>query len=196
MFARVIILVGALAWSLLPVSSVALGAMGLAAVVAGVVTLLRPGAGRIDQGGELPLKNPFRLLSAIKFAALFAAVLLLSRLTQRYLPEAGLYWVSAIAGSTDVDAVALSLLDLAGTTTVSPELVARGLVIAAMANTLVKLGLIGFLGNRRLAWRLAEAHRWMSWRQARRRWCSSERGSVRGVKVEDAALAAPRTAAG
>jgi uncharacterized membrane protein (DUF4010 family) len=102
------------------------------------------------------MKNPFRLLSAIKFAALFAAVLLVSRWTQLYLPDVGLYWVSLVAGSTDVDAVALSLLELVNTD-VSETVLVRGLILAAASNTLVKLALMGALGTRPLAWRLLPA---------------------------------------
>jgi uncharacterized membrane protein (DUF4010 family) len=156
MFARVIALVGALAPALLPRTAIALGVMGVACVGSGLIAFFGRGGGSVSGGHELPMKNPFRLLSAIKFAALFAAVLLVSRWTQLYLPDVGLYWVSLVAGSTDVDAVALSLLELVDTD-VSETVLVRGLILAAASNTLVKLALMGALGTRPLAWRLLPA---------------------------------------
>jgi uncharacterized membrane protein (DUF4010 family) len=45
----------------------------------------------------VPLRNPFSLTSAVQFAVLFAAVLLLVKVTQFYFPG-GVYVVAALAG--------------------------------------------------------------------------------------------------
>ena len=97
------------------------------------------------------MRNPFRLMAAIKFAMLFAAVLLASKIAQRYAPATGLYYISAIAGSTDVDPVTLSLLGMFGHGEIVARVVASGMVIAAIANTLIKLGMIAVLGSRTVA---------------------------------------------
>lgn len=154
MFLRVIVIVGGLAMSALPSASLALGTMGLAALCTGLLALRGAGAWSASSDRELDLKNPFRLRSAAKFALLFAAVLLAAELARRHLPEAGLYGVSALAGATDVDAVALSLLELVGRGEVGTLVVVRGLVIAAVANTWVKLMMTLTLGDRRLFLRL------------------------------------------
>ena len=103
------------------------------------------------------MKNPFRLWPAIKFAALFAVVLVVSRVAQAHSPGQGLYWVSALAGSTDVDTVVLSLCELHGKGVVSDDLAVRGMVIASIANTLVKLALLRVLGTRQIAGRMLAA---------------------------------------
>lgn len=150
MFLRVIVIVGGLAASALPSAALALGGMGLCAVLAGIVALRNAGAWGAAGERDLGLKNPFRLRSAAKFALLFAAVLVVSKLAQQHAPGAGVYWVSALAGATDVDAVALSLLELFSRGEATTLVVVRGTVIAAVANTWVKLALTLTLGDRRL----------------------------------------------
>ncbi len=154
MFLRVIVIVGGLAVSALPSAALALGTMGLAAVLAGLFALRGSGAWRAAGERDLGLRNPFRLRSAIKFALLFAVVLVVSKLAQQYAPGSGVYWVSALAGATDVDAVALSLLELVSRGEATTPVVVRGMVIAAVANTWVKLALTLTLGDRRLFLRL------------------------------------------
>lgn len=154
MFLRVIVIVGGLAISALPSASLALGGMGLCAVLTGLVALRGAGAWSATGERDLGLRNPFRLRSAVKFALLFAAVLVVSKLAQQHAPGAGVYWVSALAGATDVDAVALSLLELVARGEATTAVVVRGMVIAAVANTWVKLALTLTLGDRRLFLRL------------------------------------------
>lgn len=157
MFVRVIVLVGALRWPLLgplawPMLAMALVGLGLA------LWALRGRESTVDEEPRaLGLKNPFRLWPAIKFAALFAVVLVVSRLVQMRSPGQGLYWVSALAGSTDVDTVVLSLAELHGKGDIGTELAVRGIVIASIANTVVKLVLLRALGTPQIARRMLVA---------------------------------------
>ena len=101
-------------------------------------------------GPGVPLRNPFSLLAATKFGLLFAVVLVLVTLVQRHFPGGGTYLVAALAGSSDVDAITLSMATLArgGDT---PVTVATGaIVVAVLANTLVKCALSATLGGGRL----------------------------------------------
>jgi uncharacterized membrane protein (DUF4010 family) len=81
-------------------------------VVAGLFALIyfrRQATSRSEAGGvgqQVAVKNPFRLTAAAKFAAFFAAVLLVVKLAQRSLPAESLYVVAALAGLSDVDAIA------------------------------------------------------------------------------------------
>jgi uncharacterized membrane protein (DUF4010 family) len=93
----------------------------------------------------LTVSNPFSLSSAMRFGALFAAVLLVVKLAQQYAPGVGLVVVAALAGSVDVDAIALSVAgDASG-----PGLpqAATALAAAALSNTLVKCGMVLALGH-------------------------------------------------
>ena len=124
--------------------------MGAAAVLlAGFFYLRRIRAARqkdgADSGSEVRLANPFSLTSAVKFAAFFAAVLLVLALVQRYFPGQGLLVVAAIAGLTDVDAITLSMADYARGGNAGTAVSA--IVIASLSNTVVKTGMVAALGG-------------------------------------------------
>ncbi len=93
----------------------------------------------------MPLRNPFSLTSAIKFAALFAVVLLVVKLVQAHAPETGLYYVAALAGTTDVDAITLSMAQYARTG--NPSVASHAITIAVLSNTIVKTGMVTALGS-------------------------------------------------
>jgi uncharacterized membrane protein (DUF4010 family) len=91
---------------------------------------------------DVPLRNPFSLSSAIRFALLFAVVLLVVELVQTYFPRSGVYAVSALAGLTDVDAITLSVAASARDGDVAPGTAVIAIVIAALTNTAVKAGFV------------------------------------------------------
>jgi uncharacterized membrane protein (DUF4010 family) len=100
------------------------------------------------EAGEVQLRNPFSLTSAIKFAALFAAVLLIVKIVQLQAPPSGMYLVAGLAGMTDVDAITLSMAQYAHNN--SPQIAAHAITIAALSNTVVKAGMVVVLGGARL----------------------------------------------
>ncbi|HRO59409.1 MAG TPA: MgtC/SapB family protein [Burkholderiaceae bacterium] len=104
------------------------------------------GDGYGDRNGAI--RNPFSLASAIRFGALFAAVLLVVEIAQQRAPGVGVYVVSALAGSVDVDAITLSLAGNAGEPDRHPEAV-RAILIAALTNTVVKCAMVVGLGGGR-----------------------------------------------
>jgi uncharacterized membrane protein (DUF4010 family) len=146
MFGRVLVLVLAvnvgLVYPLLPPFAV----MGLVTLLAAWLLYRRSGATAGPQ--DVPLKNPFSLTAAAKFAAVFAVVLLLVKLTQFYFPGGGIYIVAALAGLTDVDAITLSMAEYAKAN--PPTVAAIAVVIAALSNTVVKCGMVATLGGRAL----------------------------------------------
>ena len=93
----------------------------------------------------MPLSNPFSLTSAAKFTAFFAVVLMLVALTRHYYEGQGLLLVAALAGLTDVDAITLSMADYARIG--EADLAAQAIVVAALANTVVKVGMVVVLGG-------------------------------------------------
>jgi uncharacterized membrane protein (DUF4010 family) len=146
MFGRVLVLVLAvnigLVYPLLP----PFAAMGLVTLLA--AWLLYRRGGETAERQDLPLKNPFSLTAAAKFAAIFAVVLLLVKVTQFYFPGGGVYIVAALAGLTDVDAITLSMAEYAKAN--PPIVAATAVVIAAISNTVVKCGMVATLGGRAL----------------------------------------------
>ena len=83
------------------------------------------------------LKNPFELGPALRFAALLVLILLLVEGARRWFGDAGIYLVSLLAGLTDVDAITLSLASKARDG-LAHEVAARGIVFAALSNSLVR----------------------------------------------------------
>jgi uncharacterized membrane protein (DUF4010 family) len=110
----------------------------------------------VEASGEVPVKNPFSLTAATQFGLLFAVVLVVVKLTERFASAEGLYLVALVAGLTDVDAITLSMADYARQGN-APAIAATAIVIAALSNTVVKCGLVLVLGSHALRMRLAGA---------------------------------------
>ncbi len=86
---------------------------------------------------KIYLKNPFDLIMAIKFGALLGIIMFLSRLLQNWFGQAGIYLLAGVSGITDVDAITLTLSQLADKT-VSVQLAASAILLATVVNTLTK----------------------------------------------------------
>jgi len=142
MFVRVLIMVLVVNRSLVKPLLTPLLAM---AAVGGAVAWYAHTRAPSKEQANVPLSNPFSLTSAIKFAAVFAVVLLVVKLTQIYAPPGGLYVVAALAGTTDVDAITLSMAQYARSADVTTA--AHAIVIATLANTVVKAGMVSTLGS-------------------------------------------------
>jgi uncharacterized membrane protein (DUF4010 family) len=95
---------------------------------------------------EVKFATPFELGPAVKFGLLYAAVLVGARAAQLYLGDAGVYLASALSGVADVDAITLSLARLSAAGETALPVAARAVVLAALANTAVKGGMVLALG--------------------------------------------------
>jgi uncharacterized membrane protein (DUF4010 family) len=105
-------------------------------------------AQRTDQGSDMKLANPFELGPAIKFGILYAVILVVAKAAQFYFNEAGLYAAAALAGLADVDAITLSMAELAGSGgDIAVPTAARAIVLAVISNTLVKGGIALSIGT-------------------------------------------------
>jgi uncharacterized membrane protein (DUF4010 family) len=69
-------------------------------------------------------------------------VLLLVALMQTYLPGRGLYALAALAGLTDVDAITLSMASCTAQGTCTTQAGVTSIVIASIANTFTKCGMV------------------------------------------------------
>ncbi|QAU35201.1 MgtC/SapB family protein [Janthinobacterium sp. 17J80-10] len=98
----------------------------------------------VEQQG-VAVANPFSLGSAIRFGAMFALVLVIVKLAQEHAPGTGVYVVSALAGSVDIDPLILSV---AKQNHENGQLAQAGtaIVIAILANTAVKCIMVASMG--------------------------------------------------
>jgi uncharacterized membrane protein (DUF4010 family) len=144
MFVRVPLLVAVVAPAL--ASALVLGMAALAAPGLALCAVLwrrqRSAAMATVSAGQ----NPFELGLAIRFGLLFGVVTFASKAAAVYLGDSGLYLAGALAGLTDVDAIALSMANLASGDAASLPVAARTVVIAVVANTLLKGVLAATLG--------------------------------------------------
>jgi uncharacterized membrane protein (DUF4010 family) len=143
MFVRVVVMVLVVYAPLARPLLLPFSLMGLASGAAALALYRRAGTGG---GGEVPLRSPFSLREAVKFALFFAAVLLGVALAGRHFPGRGELAVAALAGLTDVDAITLSMADHARRET-SPGLAVAAIAVAALSNTIVKSLMAAFLGT-------------------------------------------------
>ncbi len=93
--------------------------------------------------------NPFELGAAIRFGLILAAIMLSAKGIRTWFGDAGLYTLSGISGIIDVDAITLSIAKMT-TQSLPLEVGGKAIILAVMVNTLVKMGLILFLGIRLL----------------------------------------------
>ena len=102
---------------------------------------------------SVTIRNPFSLTSAMKFAAFFVAILVVVKLVQQHAPGDGLYAVAVLAGTTDVDAITLSMAS-AARDGADPAMSTTVIVLALLSNTLAKCGIAAVLGGAALRHRL------------------------------------------
>jgi len=146
MFFRVVVEVGVVNFSLAKSLTMGMLVMGAVSLLICVLLWRR---GRSQEKAEAEVEsghNPFELGDAIKFGLLFAVVIFVASAAQAYFGDTGLYLAGALAGLTDVDAIALSMADLAKQNPASSGAAARTIVIAVISNTMVKCGMAIWLG--------------------------------------------------
>jgi uncharacterized membrane protein (DUF4010 family) len=156
MVGRIVVLVAVVHRDLLRAILLPVIVMGAATLVMAVVFhFRRPNSSAVapTSANAVPLENPFSLTAAVKFALLFAVVLLVVKVVQRYYPGSGLYLVAFLAGLTDVDAITLSMAEYAKGGGLADK-AAMAIIIAALSNTLVKAGLVVGLGSGTLRGRI------------------------------------------
>ena len=108
-------------------------------------------AQRTAESSDVQIANPFELGPAIKFGILYAVILVAAKAAQFYFQDAGLYAAAAVAGLADVDAITLSMADLAGAEGgIAVTTAARAVILAVLSNTLVKGGIALTVGARAL----------------------------------------------
>ena len=152
MFPRMLLLVGAVAPEMLKGLYVPIGlltAVGLLASVSLVWVARAVGGNAVNP----PMQQPFELTTALQFAVILAVVMVVSEALRQTAGEAGIYTVSLVSGLTDVDAITLSLTRMTEDR-LALDIAQQGVILAALANTLVKLGLGVVIGGASMAWRL------------------------------------------
>ncbi len=137
MFARVFFIVAVVAPALAPSVAWPMAAGVLGGAGASAFLWLRSGKPHAKQEA-IVFSNPFELGSAVGFALLFAVILVGSKGASVYLGTAGTYAAGVVAGSTDVDAITLSMARIFAGNGLSAEVAATTIFLGTASNTVVK----------------------------------------------------------
>lgn len=98
----------------------------------------------------LKISNPVELGTAFQYAGLLVVLSVLIHGAKAWFGEAGVYWLSAISGLADVDTVSIALARAVnGAMTIS--VASRGILIAVLMNTIMKIFLARLIGGVQLA---------------------------------------------
>jgi uncharacterized membrane protein (DUF4010 family) len=120
-----------------------------AALVAGLgfclFLFLRPRQAAEAEAGLF--ENPFELGPALRFGLLFVVILVAARWAQTAFGNLGMYLSSFMAGLLDVDAISFTMSRMANQGGIDAASAANALLLAALANTLLKGGMSIALGS-------------------------------------------------
>ena len=109
--------------------------------------------------GKVPdFGNPTDLRHALAFGAIFAVVLVGSAAFHEQAGTMGVYAVAAISGLADMDAIAISTLQLFSGGQLTAAQAAYAIVIALTSNMGFKAALVLVVAGRALAWRIAVSY--------------------------------------
>jgi uncharacterized membrane protein (DUF4010 family) len=100
---------------------------------------------------KVELKNPFEFNTALKFGLFFLLILILSKAGYILLGDTGIYIISIFSGLADVDAITLTLSSLVLSGVLSSKVAIISITLAAAMNTIVKAGIVRFMGDKKLA---------------------------------------------
>ena len=151
MFPRVLVEVAVINPQLLPALVPPLGLMALTTIGYGFWLWRRHRAQTQTQThtGTLPLHNPLELKSALQFGLLLSVILVLAEAFRAWLGETGIYLLALVSGIGDVDAITLSMARMS-TVDLPADVAARAILIATLANTLMKGLLVGMIASREM----------------------------------------------
>ena len=144
---RVLVEIGVVAPELLKSAVVPLGGMLLLMIVECVAIYLPL---RALNAPPPQNDNPAQLKPAVFFGALYAFILFVVAAAKDVHGSQALYWIAAISGLTDVDAITLSTAKMFNQQRVDANTAWRVILIATMSNLVFKAGAVAVLGSRKL----------------------------------------------
>jgi len=156
MVPRVIAEVAAVNAELLPAALPPLLLMLAAGIVASLIHFSRLSRAPLPRE-EVTMRNPFELGQAFRFGLLFALSMLASKVAAHYFGQRGIYATAVLAGTTDMDAVTVSMSRLAAEGT-SRQVAVMGIVLGIASNAVVKAALAAGIAG----WSFARPFVWAS----------------------------------
>lgn len=155
MFFRVLIEIYVLNSELAKSLFVPMISMGVAGILGAVFLLLKKEKVPENIGEKMiELKSPFSLKPALKFGFFFALVMFVSKFAASSIGNSGIYLTSFISGFMDVDAITVSMANMAKDGLMQKP-AAISIIIAALTNTFSKAAIFFIFGNRKVALKIS-----------------------------------------
>ena len=121
--------------------------IGLLAVITGLFCAFLYFRTKQQTKGKIELSSPLKLKKAIKFGFFFAAILALIKIANTYFDTEVIYVVSFLSGLVNLDAITLSLSQLANDGLMQ-ETAKNGIIIAILTNLVLKGGIAYYFGSK------------------------------------------------
>lgn len=151
LFFRVLIEVAVINRDLVKMLMLPILTMGFVGLLCGLFLFWRTKKEKeVMEREAVEVKSPFSLWPALKFGVFFAIILFVSKFAAVTMGDRGLYLTSFFSGLLDVDAITISMSNLARSE-ISKESAVTAITIAAITNTLVKGGVFFLFGNKKVA---------------------------------------------
>ena len=110
--------------------------------------LIHGGSGAGEAGDLTHYGNPLRLRVAVQFGALYALIIRAVKASIAHLGNSGVLAMSGLSGLIDLDAITLSLSQMTAAGSLTAMTATQGILLAILANTVVKGLLAAFYGSR------------------------------------------------
>jgi uncharacterized membrane protein (DUF4010 family) len=137
MYLRLTILVGIFNWELMKRLAGPFLLLAAAAFIAGWFWSHRRNGSPGEIRRQFQHENPLELRAAFFFAAIFLAILIITRLALQRMGSSGAYVLGGILGFADVDPFIMSMTQASGIS-MQPNVVAGAIVLAAASNNFAK----------------------------------------------------------
>lgn len=105
--------------------------------------------GKLQAIDNIVLGDPLNIKNAVFFGVFYMGILLLVSYANHVYGAKGIYVSSAVSALTDIDAITISVSKLGGTT-VNFLIAQNAILLAALSNTVVKIGIAVFTGSKAL----------------------------------------------
>jgi uncharacterized membrane protein (DUF4010 family) len=151
-FPRTLLIVIAVSPELTRVIVWPLAAMFICGIL--VAEILRRWPHKAIEAVPMQSGNPFRILPALRFGAMFAGVVFLSKWAAAALGTGAFYWTSLLGGLVDVSTVIAPEAELLKTQSIALTTAEIAVLLALAANALQKILIAVSAGSREFAWRV------------------------------------------
>lgn len=152
-FPRILILLSVISPPLAQAATAPLVLMTVAGLLLAI--LIRPSS-RTAAGEQrrIEVRNPFSLVPALRFGAVFAAIVFLVKAAQAEFGQSALMVTSLVGGLLDVDAIAVTAGQMANSGAAQTQTAAMAVLISLLANAVFKTGLSWTAGTPAFALRI------------------------------------------